>query len=261
MHVDLLAYPTLNMTAARSLGYTLPPDTCTDAEMVIEIAGRNCYQSWDRPNPATATNAGYMTNIIRQQHFSVMEHAQFVFAVRHVSRAFSHELVRHRHLQFSQVSQRYVDESDGDFILPLEIARSATEKESAAMWTAHDESLRLYTSLVDTLVHAGVPRKRARQAARYVLPNGHATTLIVSGNIRAWREVIAKRLHCTETGEPVADLEFFHFGQWILHLLHRAAPNTVTDLWENYVRWLTDTSAPDNRLIVPSPFLNGTVGP
>lgn len=62
-----------------------------------EMAGRLCYESWDRPNPATATNAGYLANIIKQQHFSVLEHASATIYLEGVSRTLTHELIRHRH--------------------------------------------------------------------------------------------------------------------------------------------------------------------
>lgn len=83
-----------------------------DADDLAEQAGRLCYLSWNRPNPATATNKGYLANIIAQGHFSVLEHASATFYIDGVTRNFTHELIRHRHLSFSEVSQRYVDVSE-----------------------------------------------------------------------------------------------------------------------------------------------------
>ena len=90
----------------------------SDADMLAEFAGRLCYQSWDRPNPGTRANSDYIANILRQQHYSVLEHAGFTVAITGVSRSFTHELVRHRHLSFSQLSQRFVDESEAAFVPP-----------------------------------------------------------------------------------------------------------------------------------------------
>src|SRR5688572_24839488 len=84
----------------------------TSADQLAEFAGRACYESWERPNPATATNHGYLSNILDHKHYSVIEHAHFTLWITGVSRGLSHELVRHRHFSYSQRSQRYVDESD-----------------------------------------------------------------------------------------------------------------------------------------------------
>ena len=91
-----------------------PPDDVdwsTDAEggqALAEFAGRACYQSWHKPNPATATNAGYLAHILEVGHLSVLEHGTATFYLTGVSRSFTHELVRHRHFSYSQLSQRYV---------------------------------------------------------------------------------------------------------------------------------------------------------
>lgn len=75
-------------------------DTENDAQKLVEFAGRLCYSSWSKPNPATRANVDYINHIIESQHFSVLEHAGFAVAVTGVSRSLSHELVRHRHLSF-----------------------------------------------------------------------------------------------------------------------------------------------------------------
>lgn len=248
MRVELLAAPKLNMSAAYRAGWTEPEDDPLAGDALGEIAGRMCYQSWARNNPATVTNAGYISSILRQQHYSVLEHAHYVFAVHNVSRALTHELVRHRQLGFSQRSQRYVEEAEGGFVLPLELQLSGDRADFLTMLDAHQAMIETYELLVRKLTEAGVPRKRARQAARYILPSGHTTELIVSGNLRAWREVLGKRLATTETGAPLADLEFFHLAQWLLLLLHQEAPNATADLWERQLTWMA--SGPDELLVI-----------
>ena len=87
----------------------------TDADggqALAEFAGRACYESWHKPNPATATNAGYLRHILEVGHLSVLEHGSVTLYLRGVSRSLTHELVRHRHLSFSQLSQRYVPERE-----------------------------------------------------------------------------------------------------------------------------------------------------
>src|SRR5688572_309269 len=88
-----------------------------DGQLLIEFAGRECYQSWSKPNPATASNSGYIENLLKQRHFSVFEHASATFRFENVSRSFTHELIRHRHFSYSQLSQRYVDASDVKIVL------------------------------------------------------------------------------------------------------------------------------------------------
>ncbi len=83
------------------------PDGSTGEDLAV-FAGRACYQSWKRPNPATAQTDGYLRHILEVGHISVLEHGTVTFYMTGVSRSFTHELVRHRHLSYSQLSQRYV---------------------------------------------------------------------------------------------------------------------------------------------------------
>ncbi len=97
--------------------FLAPPDVPwnTDADggpALLEFAGRACYQSWSKPNPSTATNAAYLRHIIDVGHFSVLEHASVSFYITGISRSCTHELIRHRHFSYSQLSQRYVPEHD-----------------------------------------------------------------------------------------------------------------------------------------------------
>src|SRR5690242_2070720 len=93
--------------------FLAPPevDWSTDADggqALVEFAGRACYQSWSKPNPKTATNAAYLQHIIDVGHFSVLEHASVSFYITGISRSCTHELIRHRHFSYSQLSQRFV---------------------------------------------------------------------------------------------------------------------------------------------------------
>ncbi|MBF9135189.1 FAD-dependent thymidylate synthase [Plantactinospora sp. S1510] len=100
----------------------------TDAEggqALAEAAGRACYASWRKPNPTTATNAGYLAHILDSQHLSVLEHGTVTFYFTGVSRSFTHELVRHRHFSYSQLSQRYVPEGDAAMVEPDVVADDA----------------------------------------------------------------------------------------------------------------------------------------
>jgi thymidylate synthase ThyX len=91
-------------------------------EALAEFAGRACYQSWKKPNPSTATNAGYLRHILEVGHLSVLEHGSVSFYLSGVSRSLTHELIRHRHFSYSQLSQRYVPERDAAMVEPEVIA-------------------------------------------------------------------------------------------------------------------------------------------
>ena len=81
----------------KDLGMESDPDATT-AESLMEFAGRACYQSQAKPNPYTRSNSDYLANILAQGHESVLEHASASFYLTAVSRALTHELIRHRHL-------------------------------------------------------------------------------------------------------------------------------------------------------------------
>src|SRR4051794_14577586 len=87
-----------------------PPDDVawsTDADggqALAEFAGRACYQTWDKRVPATASNAGYLRHLVEVGHHAVLEHATATFYLTGVSRSFSQQLVRHRHLSYSELS-------------------------------------------------------------------------------------------------------------------------------------------------------------
>jgi thymidylate synthase (FAD) len=193
-----------------------------DGDVLAEFAGRLCYQSWSRPNPNTRTNAAYLAHILAQQHHSVLEHASISLYVDGVSRSFLAELTRHRHLSFSVLSQRFVDEWNVDTITPP--ALSDRPELRAELRTVADQASKAYVQLYNALTMAGLPRKQAREAARAVLPNATETKLIVTGNVRAWREVIEKR------NTPHAEAEIRRFAARTLELMLDWMPHCFQDM-------------------------------
>lgn len=207
------------------------------ADFLAEFAGRACYQSWNRPNAKTATNASYLAHINEVGHYSVLEHASATFYVEGVSRSLTHELVRHRHLSYSQLSQRYVDESDVDFVNPSGLGDydpaaeliDGDEQPNHGDVTGYFRDLcisarQMYTDSVQILMNRGMTRKEARQAARAILPNMTETKIVVTGNMRAWRDMLQKRWHIA------ADAEIREFAGMILDQLRSIAPNTFQDI-------------------------------
>ena len=203
----------------------------TDAEggqALAEFAGRACYQSWKKPNPATATNAGYLAHILEVGHLSVLEHGSVSFYFSGVSRSFTHELIRHRHFSYSQLSQRYVPERDAAMVEPSAIADDPELHKKFV--EAAEASVRAYNELLEGLErrfadveNATLRRKQARQAARAVLPNATETRIVVTGNYRAWRHFIAMR--ATEH----ADVEIRELAVKCLRQLQGVAPNVFAD--------------------------------
>lgn len=198
-----------------------------DAEDIMEFAGRGCYQSFHRPNPATRETADYLRNIIRQGHESVLEHATVSFYVTGVSRALTHELVRHRMFNFSQQSQRFVNEEEAAIVLPPAVDPDSNEADLIRI--AASEDLSSYRVLVDALQKGqGLKRKQAREAARAVLPNCLETRLTITGNHRAWRQFLWRRL------DPAADAEIRRFAQLILDDLSSTYPVLYEDIKEYF---------------------------
>lgn len=193
----------------------------TVPDELAEFAGRLCYLSWSRPNESTRTNQGYLDHILEVKHESILEHATATFYVAGVSRSLSHELVRHRHLSFSQMSQRFVDESGASFVVPPAMQGNglALQLFTAALAGQRD----FYGKIVDVLERAGLTRKQAREAARSVLPNATNTRFVVTGNLRAWRDVLNRRLFVG------ADAEIRIFAGHILRALLKYAPNCMQD--------------------------------
>ena len=217
--------------------FLAPPDVpwTTDADggpALVEFAGRACYQSWSKPNPRTATNASYIKHIIDVGHFSVLEHASVSFYITGISRSCTHELIRHRHFSYSQLSQRYVPESASRIVVPPGMEDDPELREILA--AAADASRATYTDLLAKLeakLLADAPagssavlrRKQARQAARAVLPNDTETRIVVTGNYRAWRHFIAMR------ASEHADVEIRRLAVECLRQLVDVAPAVFTD--------------------------------
>jgi thymidylate synthase (FAD) len=194
----------------------------TDADDLGEQAGRLCYLSWDRRNPKTNTNETYLRNILSQQHYSVTEHASVTFYIDGVTRAFLLELERHRHFSYSVVSQRYVSGWEFEFVMHPELMKLSEPLRNRI--TDHAEAAReLYAEIVADLTALGDGEKTARGAARLVLPEGTETRILVTGNLRAWRDMLIKRLSSS------ADTEIRTVANLILAELKEIAPNTFQD--------------------------------
>lgn len=231
MHVDLIAFTTFSpRSAALATDERYDPGTDVGASHLSEFAGRACYQSWSRPNPATATNQGYLKHIIELEHYSVLEHGSATFYITGVSRSLTHELVRHRHFSFSQLSQRFVMLKDEPVIPPLFQNDEVATDLIRSYWTVVQ---RMYVALVERgneligdyrNIASTSSAKRVREAARCVLPNMTATSIVVTGNHRTWREFIQKR------ATPQADAEIRKLAVEVFYRLSEQEPNLYQDM-------------------------------
>ena len=199
-----------------------------NGESLIEDACRCCYQSYHRKNPPEST-AKLIQHVLKEGHFSVLEHATVTFKITGVSRALTHELVRHRLFSFSQESQRYVNycdlpatnqpgqkgksrkkTKDFSYFTPLDIAESEdlsfqekwdTEtpiNNSERGWITIPPPIYNYHRIVDLcykyyefLLSKGIKP----EDARYILPNATCSDIYVTGNVRTWRHFIQLRCH------------------------------------------------------------------
>ena len=204
----------------------------TDGERLSEFAGRLCYMS--QSNPANRETRAYIANIKKQGHGSVLEHANYSVLLEGVSRSLTHELVRHRAgFAYSQLSQRYVDESQAAFVMPPAIIGDKALEDT---WRRNiEDAQKTYVALVEQLmdrykwvddkVHR---RKMAREAARGVLPNSTETKIVVTANARAWRTML--ELRCGEGAEA----EIRRCAVACLRLLASEAPGFFAD-FETYM--------------------------
>lgn len=197
-----------------------------DIDLLGELTGRGCYKSWKMPNPKTAVNEGYLGNILEQGHYSVMEHGSVTFYVEDVSRALLLELERHRHISFSVESQRFVDtrKNHPEAVVPPAIAEPGLGWLADLLQQQYRSALHHYDIAYKALRDQGLSVKQSREAARAFLLESTPVDFFVTGNVRAWRDVLFKR-HSMH-----ADAEIQEFSKLILDGLLKVAPNSMQDI-------------------------------
>lgn len=210
-------------------------------EALPEFAGRFCYRSFRKGR----SSEEYLDHILESGHGSVLEHVNVSFALAGISRALTHELIRHRvGTAVSQESQRYVDAKDVRFVVPpllaeqindleangdSEAALSLTERFRSDCRMAQDAYIAwqaLFREQLSTLTCMDVTtaRKRANEAARALLPNATETRMVWTMNMRAARHVVELR------GHRDADLEIRRLSVLMAGRLKEAAPMIFDDM-------------------------------
>jgi thymidylate synthase (FAD) len=183
-----------------------------EPERIIEIAARTCYQSNDRMKPETLGEL--LPKLIAMGHESPFEHAYATFRLSGVSRAMTHQLVRHRLMAVSQKSQRYVSEANFEWVRPPSV--------SADRVAEYDSDMAAIGALYAKWKAAGLKN----EDARFVLPNACTTELIVSANFREWRHIFQVRCH------PRAQWEIREVCRAMLRALSPHAPHVFADVLE-----------------------------
>jgi len=179
----------------------------------IYVACRTCYSAlypvkiWEDSDDEEKM-LNLVKKVLSSGHHSTVEHCQFDFAVSGVSRACTHQLVRHRHMSFSQKSQRYVTEKgEFEYVTPKTIENSALNDE-------YKEMMKKISDFYGKMVESGIPAEDARA----VLPNATTSSLIVSLNLRELMHLAQLRL-CTN-----AQLEIRTLVQKMCNLVIKEEP-------------------------------------
>ncbi len=175
-------------------------DGAAQGEEMVEVAGRVCYMSFDHNQKQS--NEGFIRHLIKKGHENVLEHVTWTFLLIGVSRALTHQIVRHRvGFAFSQLSQQYYDQTDAEFLKPPILenfpnASSAWDELVEVAKKSYKDILRELAGL-ENLVKNGISKKEIRRlirsAARSVLPNSTETKIVMTANARAIRHLLAVR--------------------------------------------------------------------
>lgn len=182
-----------------------------DAEKLIETAGRTSYLSFDKQEKGTEKIFTRM--LIKNGHLSVLEHAYATFRISDVSRAFTHQLVRHRLCSYTQQSQRYVDESNFVYIEPDSIKDNPNAHSLFIKFMGDAKKVYL------ELQRLGIKN----EDARFVLPNAVESQIVITANLREWRHIIELRSSLD------AQWEIRRVAIEILKILKKHAPTVFED--------------------------------
>jgi len=183
-------------------------------EKLIEHAGRICYRSQGGGTPKAT--ARFIRQRVEEGHESIIEHSSASFEISGISRSCSHQLVRHRLASYSQESQRYVDMSDPEWVIPPDIA---ADPEALAIWEA---SLSQTQQAYQQLRARGI----RKEDARFLLPNAAATRLIMTANYRELLHLFRIRI------SPQAQWEICQVAIRMLEAVYAQAPNVFGSVRE-----------------------------
>lgn len=190
-------------------------------EETVSMAAKLCYSPSDIESLKGRIEAkdqkAFVEKLVKMGHMTPIEHASFTFAIEGISRACSHQLVRHRLASYSQQSQRYVSEERGfDYIIPPSIKEDEELKKTFIAFM--EEAQRTYNVMVKGLNKQGIEGESANQDARFVLPNAAETKIMVTMNARELLHFFRQRC-CNR-----AQWEIRYMSEKMLELVKDVAP-------------------------------------
>jgi thymidylate synthase (FAD) len=180
----------------------------------VETAGRAAGICWDKEEKEDY--GAFVGRVVRKGHESVIEHVSFTFRIEGVSRALTHQLVRHRIASYSQRSQRYVDEGEFEYVTPPRIESNEETRKIFADFIQGSKAV------YDRLREMGI----RKQDARFVLPNACESKIVVTMNARSLRNFFRLRM------ARDAQWEIRWLAAEMFDLVHAVAPELFEDLKE-----------------------------
>ncbi len=224
--VNLIAYTQLNPLEQKS-DYLNP-------EQIVAAAAKLCYSKVGTPeildDLTKEKTVSFINRLLTLGHESPMEHLNFTFAIEGISRACSHQLVRHRHGSYSQQSQRYVEVDDMNIVVPEEIVNN--EQSLKIFMDSVQKDIVSYKKVCDSLVNKMIEenhitdekiikqmRKKVLEDARFLLPNACETKIVVTMNARCLFNFFKERC-CNR-----AQWEIREVANQMLDLVLEVAPN------------------------------------
>ena len=195
-----------------------------EPERIIASAAKLCYSSSDIESLMNGLTVEKIEAFIKKLtdlgHQSPLEHCSFTFGIEGVSRALSHQLVRHRIASYSQKSQRYVKEGQFEYIIPPKIIENRADK------NVYENFMKYAQETYDYFIRNGIPA----EDARFVLPNACETKIIMTMNIRTLLHFFEER--CCDR----AQWEIRHMAYAMLRICKEVAPNLFAKAGASCVR-------------------------
>ena len=157
-----------------------------DPENVVAMAAKLCYSASDveglKDKIAAKDQTAFVEKLVSIGHMSPVEHVSFTFGIEGVSRACTHQLVRHRVASYSQQSQRYVKETEFDYVIPKAVRKDPALVKSFEKYMR--QAQKAYDEMMDGMAKMGITGEKAQQDARFLLPNAAETKIVVTMNAR-----------------------------------------------------------------------------
>jgi len=191
-----------------------------EPEEVVAMAAKLCYSPANveelKDKIEAKDQTAFVEKLATMGHLSPIEHVSFTFGIEGISRACSHQLVRHRVASYSQQSQRYVREESFDYVIPPTIKQDPESKKAFEQFMADAQAR--YTAILRGLEERGIKGESANQDARYILPNAAETKIVVTMNARELLHFF--RVRCCNR----AQWEIRDMSEKMLNLVKTAAP-------------------------------------